>query len=147
MKRYVTGMVFFVPLVLSAETGAAGYQDGILTKVRTIVVSNACSHSTESDAAAYGNTARGNVAGSASCYDIKGAVYTVRVGDAEYELSPDRSVVARATAFLPGSAAFVKRSSLANHLPGTPVKLRTDAHGIFVLVDQRETRYSVFDAH
>ena len=147
MKRSLAILTFLVPLTGFAASDAASYQDGVLTKVRTIVVSNSCSKATQGEAATYGNTARSTTEGSARCYDIKGAIYTVRVGDAEYELSPDRSVVARATAFLPLSAAFVKRSSLADHLPGTAVKLRSDASGIFVLVDKRETRYSVFDAH
>ncbi len=147
MKRSLVAFVFSCALTAFAATNATGYQDGVLTKVRTIVVSNSCSKATQSNAATYGNTAQSTAEGSARCYDIKGAIYTVRVGDTEYELSPDRSVVARATAFLPLSAAFVKRSSLADHLPGTAVKLRSDANGIFVLVDNRETRYSVFDAH
>lgn len=149
MTRSCGLLILLLPVTLLAETPASitgAYQDGTLTKVRTIVTANACSGSRTNDAAAYGNTARRNIVGSANCYDMKGTIYTVAVGGKEYDLSPARSLGARATAWLPLSSAFVKESSMANHLPGTPVKIRADDDGIFVLVGKRETRYQVFDA-
>jgi len=136
-----------VPLTLPAATSPAIYQDGILAKVRTTVVENSCSTSTQSDAATYGNTARRTIDGSARCADIQGAVYTLRIGDAEYDLTPDHSRVARASAYLPLSAAFLKQSSLANHMPGTAVKFRRDDDGFLVLVGKRESHYRIFVAH
>ena len=117
------------------------------TKVRTTVVGNSCSSSTQSDAATYGNTARRTLDASARCSDIHGAVYTVRTGNAEYELTPDHSRAARASAYLPLSATFLKQSSLANHQPGTAVKLRADEDGFVVLVGKRESHYRRFAAH
>jgi hypothetical protein len=149
MKRLHTSLVFAlsVPPVLSAATNPAAWQDGILAKVRTTVVENSCSTSTQSDAATYGNTARRTIDGSARCADIQGAVYTVRVGDTEYELTPDHSRVARASAYLPLSAAFLKQSSLANHMPGTKVKFRRDDDCFVVLVGKRESHYRIFISH
>jgi hypothetical protein len=149
MKRLLASPVFAlaIPLSAAAATHPAVYQDGILTKVRTTVVGNSCSSSTQSDAATYGNTARRTLDASARCSDIHGAVYTVQVGETEYELTPDHSRAARASAYLPLSATFVKPSSLANHQPGTAVRLRADEDGFVVLVGKRESHYRRFAAH
>lgn len=146
MKRQPTlALLLALPLVAAADSSA--YQDGVLTKVRTTVVDNACSASTQSDAATYGNTARRTIDASARCSDIRGAVYTVQVGDTAYELTPDHSRVARATSYLPLSATLLKQSSLANHMPPTPVKIRRDDDGFLVLVGKRESHYRIFVAH
>jgi hypothetical protein len=150
MKRQpaIFALLLAMPLTLvAAGTDPAVYQDGLLTRVRTIVVGNSCSSSTQSDAAAYGNTARRTLDASARCSDIRGAVYTVQVGGAEYELTPDHSRVARASSYLPLSATFLKQSSLANHMAGTPVKLRSEGDAFFVLVGKRESQYRIFAAH
>jgi hypothetical protein len=132
-------------LTLSAAAPAPIYQDGILTKIRTTVPSNACSSSTQSDAATYGNTARRTFDASARCSDIQGAIYTVQVGAREYELTPDHSRVARVSAQLPLSATFLRQSSLANHQPGTAVKLRSEDNTYFVLVGKHESQYHLFN--
>jgi hypothetical protein len=143
MKRRPTlALLLALPLVAAAESPA--YQDGVLTKVRTTVVDNACSSSTQSDAATYGNTSRRTLDASARCSDIRGAVYTVQVGDTAYELTPDHSRVARVTSYLPLSATLLKQSTLANHMPGTPVKFRRDDDGFLVLVGKRESHYRIF---
>jgi hypothetical protein len=147
MKHACSVLVLFMPLALSAAANSPAYQDGVLTKVRTTVVDNACSTSTQSDAATYGNTARRTLDASARCSDIRGAVYTVQVGDTAYELTPDHSSVARVSSYLPLSATLLKQSSLANHMPGTPVKLRADEDGFLVRVGKRETHYRNFVAH
>jgi hypothetical protein len=147
MKHACSILVLFIPLTIFAAANPPAYQDGVLTKVRTTVVDNACSNSTQSDAATYGNTARRTLDASARCSDIRGAVYTVQVGDTEYELTPDHSRIARASSHLPLSAALLKQSSLANHMPGTTVKLRADDDGFLVRVGKRETHYRSFVAH
>jgi hypothetical protein len=134
-------------LRLLAAGPAPVYQDGILTKVRSTVVSNACSSSTQSDAATYGNTARRTFDASARCSDIQGAIYTVQVGTKEYELTPDHSRAARVSAHLPLSGAFLRQSSLANHQPGTPVELRSEDDTFFVRLDRHESQYCVFKPH
>jgi hypothetical protein len=141
-RRPALALLLALPLVAAAESPA--YQDGVLTKVRSTVVDNACSSSTQSDAATYGNTARRTLDASARCSDIRGAVYTVQVGDTAYELTPDHSRVARATSYLPLSATLLKQSSLANHMPGTAVKFRRDDNGFLVLVGKRESHYRIF---
>jgi hypothetical protein len=141
-RRPALALLLALPLVAAADSPA--YQDGVLTKVRTTVVDNACSSSTQSDAATYGNTARRTIDASARCSDIRGAVYTVQVGDTAYELTPDHSRVARATSYLPLSATLLKQSSLANHMPPTPVKIRRDDDGFLVLVGKRESHYRIF---
>ncbi len=149
MKRPLATLLIALalPLTLAAATDAPTHQDGVLTKIRTTIVGNSCSTSTQSDAATYGNTARRTIDASARCSDIRGAVYTVQVGDAEYELTPDHSRIARASSYLPLSAALLKQSSLANHLPGTVVKLRRDDDGFLVQVGKRESHYRIFVAH
>jgi hypothetical protein len=147
LRSALIPFALFVPFALSAAASSPAYQDGVLTKVRTTVVDNACSSSTQSDAATYGNTARRTIDASARCSDIRGAVYTVQAGDTEYELTPDHSRVARATSYLPLSATLLKQSSLANHMPGTPVRFRRDDDGFLVLVGKRESHYRIFVAH
>jgi hypothetical protein len=146
MKRQ-PALALLLALPLAAAASSPAWQDGVLTKVRTTVVDNACSSSTQSDAATYGNTARRTLDASARCSDIRGAVYTVQVGDTEYELTPDHSRVARATSYLPLSATLLKQSSLANHMPPTPVKIRRDDDGFLVLVGKRESHYRAFTTH
>jgi hypothetical protein len=41
----------------------------------------------------------------------------------------------------------VKQSSLANHMPGTVVKLRADSDGFLVRVGKRESHYRAFTTH
>jgi hypothetical protein len=147
MRRACSVLFLLLPLALSAAASERAYQDGVLTKVRTTVVDNACSNSTQSDAATYGNTARRTIDASARCSDIRGAVYTVQVGDTAYELTPDHSRVARASSYLPLSATLLKQSSLANHMPGTAVQFRTDDDGFLVRVGKRESHYRAFVAH
>ena len=149
MKRWSALILFLfpMPLTLVAAADSSAYQEGVLTKGRTTVVDNACSTSTQSDAATYGNTARRTIDASARCSDIRGAVYTVAVASTEYDLTPDHSRVARASAYLPLSATILKQSSLANHMPGTAVRLRRDDDGFFVLVGKRESHYRLFVAH
>jgi hypothetical protein len=143
--RHALLLCLFTPaLRLLAASPAPVYQDGILTKVRTTIVSNACSSSTQSDAATYGNTARRTFDASARCSDIQGAVYTVQVGAKEYELTPDHSRVARVSAHLPLSGTFLRQSSLANHQTGTAIKLRSEDDTFYVLVDKHESRYRLF---
>jgi hypothetical protein len=146
MKRRPT-LALLLALPLAAAADSPAWQDGVLTKVRTTVVDNACSTSTQSDAATYGNTARRTIDASARCSDIRGAVYTVQVGDIVYELTPGHSRVARATSYLPLSATLLKQSSLANHMPPTPVKIRRDDDGFVVLVGKRESHYRAFTTH
>jgi hypothetical protein len=148
MKRPLTSLLVLlsIPLTLAAATDSAVYQDGVLTKIRTTVIGNSCTTSTQTDAATYGNTARRTLDASARCSDIHGAIYTVQVGNTEYELTPDHSRAARASAYLPLSATFLKQSSLANHLPGTAVKFRRDEDGFLVRVGKRESRYRIFVA-
>ena len=149
MKRQpaIFALLFAMPLTLAGASDPAVYQDGVLAQTRTVVVGNSCSTSTQTDAAAYGNTARRTLDASARCSDIRGAVYTVKVGSMDYELTPDHSRVARASSYLPLSAAFLKQSSLANHMAGTPVKLRSEGDAFFVLVGKRESQYRSFAAH
>jgi hypothetical protein len=148
MKRPLTSLLVLlsIPLTLAAATDSAAYQDGVLTKIRTTVIGNSCTTSTQTDAATYGNTARRTFDASARCSDIHGAIYTVQVGNTEYELTPDHSRAARASAYLPLSATFLKQSSLANHLPGTAVKFRRDEDGFLVRVGKRESHYRIFVA-
>jgi hypothetical protein len=138
--------VLCLPPTLAAATDVAVSQDGILTKVRTTVISNSCSSSPQMDAATYGNTARRTIDASARCSDIRGAVYTVEVAGTEYELTPDHSRIARASAYLPLSATVLRQSSLANHLPGTAIRFRRDDDGFLVLVGKRESHYHAFVA-
>jgi hypothetical protein len=149
MKRPLTSLLVLlsIPLTLAAATDSAVYQDGVLTKIRTTVVGNSCTASTQTDASTYGNTARRTLDASARCSDIHGVIYTLQVGDTEYELTPDHSRAARASAYLPLSATFLKQSSLANHLPGTPVKFRRYEDGFLVQVGKRESHYRIFVAH
>jgi hypothetical protein len=146
MKHGCSVLFLLTAFALSAATHPAAYQDGVLTKIRTTVVDNACSSSTQSDAATYGNTARRTIDASARCSDVRGAVYTVQVGDTEYELTPDHSRVARTSAYLPLSATLLKQSSLANHMSGTQVQLRRDQDGFLVRVGKRETHYRTYVA-
>ena len=149
MKRQpaIFALLLAMPLTLAAASDPLAYQDGVLIRVRTTVVGNSCSSSTQSDAATYGNTARRTLDGSARCSDIGGAVYTIQVGSTEYELTPDHSRVARVSSYLPLSASFLKQSSLANHMAGTPVKLRNEGDAFFVLVGKRESQYRIFATH
>src|ERR1700761_1442152 len=148
MKRSLARPVFAlaIPLSATAAPHPAVYQDGVLTKVRTTVVGNSCSASTQSDASTYGNTARRTLDASARCSDIRGAVYTIEAAGTEYELTPDHSRVARVSAYLPLSAVILRQSSLANHMPGTQVKFRRDNDGFLVLVGKRESHYHAFVA-
>jgi hypothetical protein len=115
--------------------------------VRTTVDGNACTSATQSDAATYGNTAKRTLDVSARCSDVRGTIYTVHVGDTDYELTPDHSRAARASSYLPLSATFLHQSSLANHMPGTAVELRSEGGAFFVRVGKRESEYRVYTAH
>jgi hypothetical protein len=118
----------------SVKHGPTEYQDGVLRAFHVITTGSRCSGSGDTRATYYGNNAQATTDTSVRCRDIQRAVYTVQIGDAKYDLSPQ-----------PTFFSF-KESSLRNHLLGTPVKIRSEGNSFFILVDQRETRYRLVGA-
>ena len=150
MKRW-SALVLFVfpirsPLVAAADSPA--YQDGILTKVRTTVVDNCLLHF----------DAIGRLLPTATPHAAPSMPQPAALTSAA-QSTPSRWQ-AQNTSSLPTTPAsrehphtflsarlILKQSSLANHMPGTAVKLRRDDEGFLVLVGKRESHYRVFVAH
>jgi hypothetical protein len=127
---------------------AANYQDGVLQSVHTISTGSSCSGHAETDGTVTGNTLNATTNSSAHCSDNMRWVYTVRVADGIYDLTPDHSGGAyTAAAISPVGLLFIKHSSLYGRMPGTLVKVRSGDKGVFVLVNKRETRYTMMAAH
>lgn len=127
----------------------ADYQDGVLVSFKTITTGSSCSSSGHVNGTTDTN---GNIAGTtnstANCSDVTHRLYTVSVGENTFVLKPglSKGSKAGAVASLGWSTLFAKDSVLSNQLPGTHIKVRSDADGFYVKVGNRESRYSVADA-
>ena len=70
-----------------------------------------------------------------------------RVGLRPIASAAGRRHAARVSAHLPLTGTFLHQSSLANHQPGTAVKLRSEDSTFFVRVDKHESQYRLFTPH
>ncbi len=135
--------VLFLLLVLPAagkDRPQYNYQDGILVSFRTEQNGLDCSHTA--------NTSDdGSTTGRSSCQDTERTLYTVKSGDNTFVLTPDHGSGAKAGAVLSmgWSAAFMKRSVLANRMPGTPLLLRGDGKHYFVKIGDRESMFTAVE--
>jgi hypothetical protein len=140
MRKLALLSLIVVPLsALAKDKPVYQYQDGVLRSVRTIVTGSSCTGNANITATSYGNHAQGVTTGTADCEDDERFVYTVHVGDIDYELLP--------THVVPFSGLVHRGSSLQNSLPGTRVQVRTDGGAFYARVKNRESRYRVYAAH
>jgi hypothetical protein len=125
------------------------YQDGVLVSFFTVTTGSSCSSSgtvkgqVNDDGAVSGSTNDNT-----NCSNNESRRYRIKVGDNAYVLRHTLSggQKAAALASLGWGAMFMKQSVLANLLPGTPIKARSDGTGFFVKVGKKESRYEVIAA-
>jgi hypothetical protein len=125
------------------------YQDGVLVSFFSITTGSSCSTSgtvkgqVNDDGAVSGSTNDNT-----NCSNNESRRYRIKVGDNAYVLRHTLSggQKAAALASLGWGAMFMKQSVLANLLPGTPIKARSDGTGFFVKVGKKESRYEVIAA-
>jgi hypothetical protein len=133
------------------------YQDGVLQAVKRVVSGSSCNSNGNTTGTVDANTTpsgqtngtvNANTQASTTCGNLYQWLYTVKTGDVVYVLTPSRSTGARVgTAVSLGwSSYFLKDSTMANQLPGTQIKLRSDPSGIYVKVGERESLYRVVSA-
>jgi hypothetical protein len=131
----MTAPVLFLALLLGgADHAAPIYQDGVLRAFHSVTIGSRCPGSDDVTATTVGDNTRGSTDTSVRCRDVQRAIYTVQVGDSTYDLAPQ-----------PGFFS-VKSSSLANHLPGTALKIRANGSAFFVKVGDRESKYVLYAA-
>jgi hypothetical protein len=125
------------------------YQDAVLVSFKDITTGSNCS----SNGTVKGKVDDdGNVSGDSnsttSCSDKTMRHYTIKVGDSVFVLEPSMSggQKAGAVASLGWSAVFAKKSVLWNQLPGTHMQVRSDPHGFYVKVGNRESLYDIVGA-
>lgn len=157
-KPFALLCLFFISLSASAKDKPQyTYQDGVLQTVKRVASGLNCTSNGETTGRVDTNTdSAGRTDGtvnastntSTSCADRYQWLYTVKTGDNVYVLTPTHGTGARVgTALSLGwGGYFLKSSALANQLPGTLVKLRSDNSGIHVKVGSRESLYRVVSA-
>jgi co-chaperonin GroES (HSP10) len=132
------------------------YQDGILVSFRSEQNGTTCSHSSDTsgtvnaktdDDGNTNGTVNATTTGRTSCQDTERTLYTVKSGDNTFVLTPDHGSGAKAGAVLSmgWSAAFMKRSVLANRMPGTTLLLRGDGKHYFVKIGDRESMFTAVE--
>ncbi len=77
------------------------------------------------------------------------AYYTVVMGAHVWVLTPAVTLARAGTVLLTAGfgAMFLKNSTLAGVLPGTPVKMRSEGGNIYVKVGKRESEYKIISVH
>jgi len=148
-KAIALWLLMFANFAWCSSKTKPDYQDGVLVSFREESTGSHCSTTGNVDGKVDNDgTVSGRTTGSSNCSDTHRRLYTVRVGENTYVLHPYVSGGVMAGAMATGgiSLLFVKDSVLANLLPGTPIKVRTDEHGFFVKVGKRESRYTVVSA-
>ena len=146
-----------VPAVAKDKAPDSAYQEAVLVKFTTVTTGTSCSHSasttgdvdaTTSDDGNTTGTVKATTSGSTDCSDVTRRHYTLAVGQQTFVIEPEptkgQKGVAMAT--LGWSAAFAKQSVLADQLPGTHVRVRSDGSGFCVKLGKRESRYSAISA-
>jgi hypothetical protein len=110
------------------------YQDAVLLSFRNVATGSSCTSTGSGKAKTDDNgDTEGNTSGQTDCSNNIVRRYTVQLGNITY-------VLVRAYGF------SFKSSVLANQLPGTHVLVRTDEHGFYVKIGDRESRYDIVEA-
>jgi hypothetical protein len=144
VKKLALIVLLLSPAVWAKEKPApADYQDAVLVSFRTVATGSSCSHSsttsgnvdatTDDDGNTTG-TVKATTEGSTNCSDTGWVYYTIAVGSHTY-------VVHHAVTF------GFRNSNLYRQLPGTHLQVRTDAKGFYVLVNNKESKFVVVEAH
>jgi len=143
------GLILCTSVALAKPPKNVQYQDAVLVSFKDVTTGQHCSSNGSVDGK---EDDSGNVTGttnsSTSCADRRTRHYTIKVGDSVYVIEPSLSggQKAGAVASLGWSALFLKKSVLWNQLPGTAFQVRSDAHGIYVKIGNRESLYEIVEA-
>lgn len=125
------------------------YQDGVLVSFKDVATGQHCSSNGSVDGKEDDNgNVTGSTSGTTSCSDRMTRRYTIKVGDSTYviETALSGGQKAGAVASLGWSEVFAKKSVLWNQLPGTTFKVRSDTHGFYVKLGNRESLYEIVEA-
>jgi hypothetical protein len=157
MKNLFALVLLIALPALAKDKTQYTYQDGVLEAVKRVVSGSTCSSNGDTTGTVNANTdtsgqtngtVKADTKTSTTCGNLYQWLYTVKTGDVVYVLTPTHSAGARVgTAVSLGwSRFFLKDSTMANQLPGTKIKLRSDPSGIYVKVGDRESLYRVVSA-
>lgn len=125
------------------------YQDGVLVSFYNVTTGSSCSSSgTVNGKVDDDGKISGSTDGNTNCSNNESRRYKIKVGDNTFVLRRTftKGQKAGAIASMGWSALFVKNSILADLLPGTAIKVRSDGTGFFVKVGNKESRYDVVAA-
>lgn len=131
------------------ERPDSDYQEGILVSFRTVANGSSCSSSgTVNGSVNDGGTVEGTTKGSSSCSDNTVRHYTEKVGDNMFVIKPSTTGKENATgmATMGFGFLFMKSSVLADELPGTKFKVRSEKGKLFIKIGKRESPFSVIEA-
>jgi hypothetical protein len=129
------------------------YQDGVLQSFRTEDTGQQCSTTSDTNGTVDATTddsatINTSTTSSTSCRDTQRALYTLKVADNTFVLTPSTTGkgAALGMATLGWSQVFAKNSVLAYQLPGTHVQIRSDGKHYFIRINDRESMYSLVGA-
>jgi hypothetical protein len=157
MKALALLFLLSTPIAFAKDKTVYSYQDGVLQSFRTEQTGKRCSSDADTNGTVNANTddagnTNGTVhtttTGSTTCHDTQRALYTVKVAENTFVLTPAESGKGTAAGFatLGWSRVFAKNSVLAYQLPGTRIQIRSDGKHYFVKIGDRESLYSIVGA-
>jgi hypothetical protein len=144
MKTLLISTILLSCTAASAKSHpASDYQDAVLVSFRDVANGSTCDHtaSTSGDVSAHtdddGNTSgtvTAKTTGTSACKEIQIRHYTLRVADHTYVVQP--------------AYVFLNRSTflLLRERPGTNVQVRFDKKGLFVRLNNKESKFDVVEA-
>jgi hypothetical protein len=157
MKALALLFLLSTPIVFAKDKPVYSYQDGVLQSFHTEQTGKRCSSDADTTGTVNANTdGNGNTdgtihattTGSTTCRDTQRTLYTVKVAENTFVLTPAESGTGTAAGFatLGWSRVFAKNNVLTYQLPGTPIKIRSDGKHYVVKIGDRESLYSIVGA-
>jgi hypothetical protein len=137
LKALALLFLLTTPIAFAKDKPVYSYQDGVFQSFRTEQTGNKCSSDADTNGTVNANTDNsGNTnetvhtttTGSTTCHDTQRTIYTVKVSENTFVLTPAESGngTAGGYATLGWSRAFAKNNVLAYQLPGAKIQFRSD---------------------
>jgi len=157
MKTLVLLFLLSTPVAFAKDKPVYSYQDGVFQSFHTEQTGSRCSSDADTNGTVNANTdntgntngaVRSTTTGSTTCHDTQRTLYTVKVSDNTFILTPAESGKGTAAGYatLGWSRAFAKNNVLAYQLPGAKIQIRSDGKHYFIRMGDRESMYSIVGA-
>lgn len=158
MRHFALIFLLYCVPVFAKSKPKVTYQDGIYESVRGQIVGSHCAGSANTDgnfsaetenygtSSSTDGTVRASSNSASDCRAVTRGLYTIKVGENVYVLTPYISVIQAVGANSPLLRAFQKPSILSTELPGSHIQVRSQDGSFYIKVGKRESRYTLVEA-